>query len=129
MDYLYAYAISPVDFGWNFFVPVKDMIFQHCDTIKERTDHSLTRLNVYSLDYSDINDFIGKFNASLQAARKIGWEGDIVQGPVVVPVIHTIDCEYGFMWKQSSKGKTFVVLPRPDPKLESDSYGHIIVEL
>ena len=66
---------------------------------------------------------------AMEAARKIGWEGDIRSGPFVsgLPTGETADDGHVMIaWKQDNNGDTFVAAPYRLPWLERGEYGNWI---
>ena len=58
-----------------------------------------------------------------KAARLIGWEGDIRDGPYVFGLpggTHGTNMKVGFVWKQENNGQTFVASPFRLPWLEGN---------
>jgi hypothetical protein len=104
-----VYDIVPIDFGWEFLRTVPET----AALIGE--SEATARLAGYS-GYIDLAGFLRDVKRAEDLAEKRGWEGDFVHGgPRVfwLPVENEII--YGFVWKQSNNGTTFVVSPKPIP--------------
>ena len=103
---LYCYAIHPIDF-WP----------------GALTGEQLMRITADGCDgnWEWFAQFSAKVHATKSAAEaafeKIGWEGDIREGPYyfILPDVHTT-C-LGYVVKQDNNGATFVASPHPLPHL------------
>jgi len=120
MKTYHVYMLPPVDMGWGMFKTVRQVIDVACDDIKEQAAHNFDNMLEYGHPIGrlevDISDFLESYYQSLRAAKKTGWwEGDMRHEPVVVPLVRELEGEYGFMWKQSNNGTTFVVTPEEMP--------------
>jgi hypothetical protein len=65
-------------------------------------------------------------DAAFALAKKVGWEGDIREGPFIAGLpTHDVGRDGRFMiaWKQDNNGDTFVVSPYRLPWLEKGDYG------
>lgn len=65
-------------------------------------------------------------NQAYELAKKVGWEGDIREGPYIagLPTHETADDGHIMIaWKQDNNGDTFVVSPYKLPWLEHGDYG------
>ncbi len=63
---------------------------------------------------------------ALQIARKVGWEGDIREGPFIAGLPTDKGGEDGkvmIAWKQDNNGDTFIVSPIRLKWLETGDYG------
>jgi len=129
MKTLYAYQIDPVDTGWEYFITVKDLINKLYEEFKRDADNRFNHHAWFSDGFiSQIDEIIKNYNLSLTAAKKVGWEGDMRGEPVIVPIVNEVDCYYGFMWKQDSKGVTYVVLPQPAERFSKSAYNYEVVK-
>lgn len=128
---LYVYPMNPVDFGWENFRTVEETLARLCDDIKKvMTERENYYSHVFSGPIEELDAFVSLYNMSLIAARKAGWEGDMREDAVVVPIIEDPECSYGFMWKQDNNGTTFVILPREDMRLnKACAYDHRVIDL
>ena len=130
----YVYSINPIDFGWGFFVKIKDYIEKKfkCDAeiVNELLHKNLIEFSaaLECADNINFNEFMNSFNFAMYAARKAGWDGDFSEEPVLIPVVDDTECNYGFMFKQSSNGSTFVILPHRCSRMEKISYASKLVD-
>jgi hypothetical protein len=91
---LYAWCINPVDFGWR--------LLRTVDAVgAEMASH----------DTTDALEFWTRWEQAKAAARRVGWEGDYAEDPVVLPVPEENQFDYGFVIKHSNNGDTFVLSP------------------
>ncbi|MET4789568.1 hypothetical protein ABIF64_001746 [Bradyrhizobium japonicum] len=78
----------------------------------------------------DSSNAVNEYNAlkvqAMELAKKVGWEGDVRQGPFIagLPTHETADDGHFLIaWKQDNNGDTFVVSPYRLPWLEDGDYG------
>jgi hypothetical protein len=130
MSVFHVYEMSPVDNGWFLFKTVEEVLSALCEGLKHQAENCITTdTDIFCYEYPDPETFIKQYNQSRTAARKAGWEGDMREGPVVVPVVQDADCCFGFMWKQDSNGTTYVVIPVKNDRLLKVSYSYQAVRL
>lgn len=105
---MHVYSRYPIDFwsGWM----REDEYLQSL----VREHHSSGGLATAIRGYEDFRD------EGFQMARKIGWEGDIRQGPFIAG-LPTYDGDGLIMiaWKQDNNGETFILSPIQLPWLET----------
>jgi hypothetical protein len=72
------------------------------------------------IDIQKICEILNSLEKAMYAARKEYWEGDIKQGPFILPIPDSYHSEMvlGFIWKQGENGSTFICSPIPLPWLE-----------
>ncbi len=104
---MYVYAIPPIDFGWEY----------------------LQLASEFFLGYSGTQyDFTARMTLAMSGAHELGWEGDH-GGFFVFMMPDDGYFDYGFAFKQSNNGTTFVASPRPlSQYIDSDSIrmtGHV----
>lgn len=109
-----AYSIIPIDWSWEYLPTVEDVAQMFA-----KNDATLA-LNDVNYDPIMLPDFFQRFETAKQLASGQGWEGDYQGGakPRVFFLPSENDFEYGFAWKQSNNGTTFVVSPYPLPWLD-----------
>jgi hypothetical protein len=85
--------------------------------------------NVISDDPHDADrihraEFETFFERAKVVAQRIGWEGDMRQGPYVSGLADPTAAQHLFMigWKQGSSGTTFIASPVPLVHLEKIGY-------
>lgn len=67
------------------------------------------------------NEYLTLKWKALGAARNVGWEGDIREGPLISAIPSADgDVRYIIAWKQDNNGTTFVATPYPLPWLVDD---------
>jgi hypothetical protein len=54
---------------------------------------------------------------AMELAQKVGWDGDIREGPFIflLPDVEHGEMKFGFIWKQDNDGITFIASPFPLP--------------
>lgn len=69
--------------------------------------------------YESSNDEAARlFELSKRIARdKLGWPGDIREGPYLFSLPDVPSCQVGLAWKEDNGGTTYVFSPRPLPWL------------
>lgn len=104
-----AYAISPIDFGWELLPTIEEVASQ----LAKRAAENLVQ--GYDSQSIEISKFLNDFKQARLIAEKKGWEGDYRFGyePRVFWLPDEYAFSYGFVWKQDNKGYTFVISPRP----------------
>lgn len=91
---LFVYAVWPIDTweGWT-----------HFDAMSHELYDKLTN----------------RFAVAGPIAMKMGWQGDVMAGPFLVPVpIGEPECEHIIAWKQRRGGATFIVSPSRIDQME-----------
>jgi hypothetical protein len=113
MKNLFFYRISPID-NWIGWVPIEDLLLQ-----EPLPGGTLMDGRYWPHDPNDVMQRLNK--AKIIARRRLGWEGDIREGPYVCPLpMNDYGFEYLIAWKQDNNGTTFVVSPCALPWLEED---------
>lgn len=111
----FAYAFSPIDFGW-------ERLDSVADTARAiGGDEAFAKAkggDMLMEEGPTIDEFLRNWESAKQAAYDEGWEGDCRQGPVVFWVPMSTTFEYGFAFKQDNNGVTFVISPVPMPWLD-----------
>lgn len=101
-DVMYLYSIPPIDFGWECLIPFEEFL-GHCPR-----------------DFRPLVDGLSK---ALKAAEAHGWKGDFNEANVRLFFLpDDNEFTYGFAWKQSQAGTTFIASPRPLPWLAAMAY-------
>ncbi|MBW8003747.1 MAG: hypothetical protein FVQ80_17375 [Planctomycetes bacterium] len=103
----HVYVVTPIDMGW-----------EHLPSIEE-TSASIAREQAASSIDTDVphdlevKGFLASLAEAKVAAKGVGWNGDFAYEPRVCwfPNPGGFDFLYGFVWKQSDNGTTFVVAP------------------
>lgn len=101
----YTYAITPIDFGWEFLPTVNAMRL-----------HLAARHND-NFETPELEGFEKAWKEAQIAAKGAGWEGDFRHDPVVFFVPEENDFGWGFVIKQDNNGDTFVMSPHLLPHL------------
>ena len=104
-----AYAILPIDFGWEFLPTVERVAGQLASSVAELAVTGITQGS------QEVDNFLADFNRARQLAKAAGWEGDYRAGstPRVFWLPDEGSFQYAFVWKHDNNGDTFVVSPRP----------------
>ena len=104
-----AYEICPIDEKWEFLQTLEQtriaLASKKPDAFAPEDDDRLLR---FETDWK---------NAKAKA-RKLNWEGDVRGCVRVFWLPDEFELTYGFVWKQSNNGTTFVVSPKPLPHLQ-----------
>ena len=102
-----AYAIIPIDFGWEHLPSLSEVAAQ--------MGKSQAAMAAYGLpeDANPIKQLLHDFSVARDLAMEAGWEGDM-RGANEASVFFLpaeTDFKYAFVWKQDNNGTTFVVSP------------------
>jgi len=109
-----AYAIIPIDWAWEFLPTVQEIATRFA-----ASDAELIVADATEFETMYHSDFGKHFALAKRLAREEGWEGDFGgNSPRVIFLPDENTFVYGFVWKQSNNGTTFVVSPQPLPWLE-----------
>jgi hypothetical protein len=111
--HLHAYAIMPLDFGWNRLRTVKEYLKLLIDQ-DDDGDDSPAGLR------KRVTGFLDLLEAALERGKEIGWEGDFRAGhePHVIELPGDVSTALAFVWKQENNGSTFVISEEPLAYLE-----------
>lgn len=111
---MYAYHISPMDFGWYRMPTIKQTV----QTILANCSDDLMG---FEEDARSIIRLLELYELALDRAKMVGWEGDFRSEtqPRVVLLPAENEPITIFVWKQDNNGSTFVVSPIPLPHLQS----------
>lgn len=111
----HTYHIPPIDYAWGRLKTVDE-------TAKELGGKSawLQLHGAYgeSAPDEDIAVFLASWTDAQAEARRVGWEGDHREKPVVFWLPNDTHFDCGFVIKQDNNGSTFVVSPHPLPHLQ-----------
>jgi hypothetical protein len=103
---MFVYSLPPIDDwqGWMKAKGAQTNPFTGTDDLPEATVKYETFLK-----------------SALEAARKVGWEGDFREGPFVsvLPDPDNMGTTVYVGWKQDNNGTTFIVSPFPLPYLDA----------
>lgn len=107
---MYVYCGNPIDFwtGWM------------------TEAEYLATLETVDFDGNPTNEGLAAYYTRLGAAqvlaKRVGWEGDMRQGPFVsgLPTPDSPNSEFLIGWKQDNNGTTFVASPYELPWLSKD---------
>lgn len=103
---MYVYETNPID-AWDAFVPLEE-ILGRAPSVTTYGRGDLVRQLMFAC----------KAVATLAA-----WEGDVREGPYVIPIPGgewgAFEPELAFAWKQGNNGTTFIVSPVELPWLNS----------
>lgn len=111
----HAYHLGPIDWGWPNLKTVTE-------TLRTLPDERFVEDSPYEDSYAEkIRAFLEDWDAARLAAAGVGWEGDFSVEPRVFWLPVEFDFWYGFVFKQSNNGSTFVVSPERLIYLERDS--------
>ena len=110
-----AYAIVPIDFGWEHLQPVSEIVG------KLAVDHSDVAVPSFLGALPHLREFLDDFEHAMRLARDAGWEGDIrgSMEPRVLWLPGETKFDYAFTWMQDNNGTTFVVSPVALPWLDT----------
>ena len=104
----YVIYSTYIDFGWEF--------------LTTPDEFKLKIQNNYKSPYLEelIDSFERDLYHAIYLATNKGWEGDFCQKPRLffIPMLDNDTIQYGFMFKQSHGGRTYVVSRVPLPHLE-----------
>lgn len=100
---LYAYQILPMDSGWEQLPTVDDYV-----AALLKGEPETQQYEPHSFGAS-IRKFYGFVDRALNAAKKVGWEGDFRIGPRVCVLPAPYQSAVALAWKQDNDGATFVV--------------------
>lgn len=105
----FAYAMLPMDFGWERFVGIDAYRNGQAGDAK-----------LGEPDFAVIEGFERFVEAAYQAAREVRWEGDFRTPPHVgfLPNAEGGEPIPFLVWKQDNNGTTFVVSPVELPYLK-----------
>lgn len=107
---MYVYHIAPIDHAWEHLKSV-------AETAREMAadEAELATMGQRKQESPELAEFLADWEQAKGLAYSENWEGDFRQGPVVfwVPVDGTF--KYGFAFKQSNNGSSFVISPVPMP--------------
>ncbi|MBC2653774.1 hypothetical protein H7F50_04260 [Novosphingobium flavum] len=109
----FVYAITPIDWTWEFLPTVEDVAVQFA-----RHDATLA-VHGYQFEGPMLPELLKRLERAKTIARQHGWEGDYRSDatPRVFFVPGEGQFEYGFAWKQENNGTTFVASPVAMPHL------------
>ena len=114
---MFVYARAPINFwhGW---------------LTEDAYRRQLVELDTQQGELGGESDAIAKYearrDAALALARRVGWEGDIREGPFIAGLPTDNSGKDGLTmiaWKQDNNGATFVVSPFRLPWLETGDEG------
>lgn len=108
-----AYHIAPIDFGWESLKTVAGTV-RKLSALK--VEFAINDINE-AAKVQDADRFLADWEAAKQMAREKGWDGDFRQDPVVFWIPFNDGFRYGFVFKQNTKGTTFVITPVAMPWL------------
>jgi len=106
-----VYSASPIDWEWE----LSHTVDQIKAILKQREkDDPMYQYGGLKVDQLD-----DMLETAKEQARGVGWEGDMVLGPVVftLPDPDSNNFAIGFAWKQSNNGTTFILSPHELPWL------------
>lgn len=115
---MYAYDVGIIDF-WNGWTTES----QYFDWLEEQESDGFSA--------GTRSEYEALRSEAFELARKIGWEGDVVQGPFVGGIPTGISGQDGrimIAWKQHNNGITFVVSPIHLPWLEQGKQSSVRVD-
>jgi hypothetical protein len=114
-DDLFAYAISPMDFGWNLLPTISEHINSMLSTTFSELENDLEIIN-------DVEKLIQFIKKAFILAQKLNWEGDFQdsKGPRIITLPDELSPCFAIAWKQHNNGETFVVSQRSLPWLENN---------
>ena len=106
-----AYDIPPIDYNWEYLKTIDEMLSTIAKAQDEQDDTD-------DLNTKGIQTFLNKWQSAKETAEECGWEGDFNGSPRVF-CLPLEGFDYGFVFKQSNNGTTFVISPQPLPWLDS----------
>ena len=114
----YTYCLPPIDYGWSHLRTVAETvaaIFAGDDA--DSDGEEVAQGDVVSS--KAVRAFLDWWELAKARLKSEGyWEGDFRGAPCVFWLPAEGDFEYGFVFKQSNNGTTFVVSPQPLPGLD-----------
>lgn len=119
MKKLHAYGISPIDFNWEMVRTAADIVLD----VAQAAVEALTKGPSFYESELEISDVLEQFDYAKALARECGWEGDFTEKPRLFWLPAEGGFEFGFVWKQSNSGQTFVISPYPLPWLDDISFN------
>lgn len=109
---MFVYELSPIDF-WDGWTRYSEML--------ERSR------SIPGNGISD-NELEKLFRRAKNAARRVGWDGDMREGPYVSGLPSNESCPFlMFAWKQDNNGTSFVTSPFELPWLTDNCSSLFIV--
>jgi hypothetical protein len=105
---MYAYSLAPIDVwaGW----------------VKQETFKSEIGIVFQGEDVSGaLADYESRLEEAKGLAEKLGWEGDIKEGPYIAALPSEKGGSYLIAWKQDNKDATFLFSPFELPWLKAKS--------
>lgn len=110
---LKAYHITPIDFGWLMLPTVPEFAARIAEL--EAQEHvGPSNDSVEPL----FARFLEDFRKAQALASDIDWEGDFATKARVFLLPCEVEIKWGFAWKQSNNGSTFVISPEELPHLD-----------
>lgn len=122
---LYCYGVEPVD-RWIGVFSAKRL-----NDLVVSFGEGREREKICPTEWVDLGQELARLKLEAEEAfRRIGWEGDIREGPFYFAVPHpaTNSMQLGYVLKQDNNGMTFVASPVPMSWLDDDAFIEISYE-
>lgn len=107
-----TYHIPPIDYGWEQLKSVRETLVAIVQAQRAAYDDD-------DVDIDRAQTFLKDWRLAQIRAKASGWEGDFNWGPCVFWLPAEVSFNYGFVFKQTNNGCTFIVSPEPLPWLDS----------
>lgn len=108
----YVYVMPPIDFGWEFCQSLPWLLKRETNDLSISMDWTGKGCSSDYLDsWNDIAVLIKKANSLIILAGKYGFDGNLVENPVLIPIPGECTFDFAFAFKQENNGTTFIVSP------------------
>jgi hypothetical protein len=114
-DPLFCYAIGPVDHWFGAVNFIQALMSWSTSVRDDLSAHEA--MSYYA------NTLLHLEKRAFKAFKRLGWEGDISEGPyyfALPPTSETCEMLLGIIIKQRNNGACFVASPQPLPHLKDD---------
>lgn len=119
---LRCYRISPIDFNWVLAPKISSLAEKlkgAVETLDLEVGCDELFKNLEAID--DVRSIMAVYDgyiSALEHAKRAGWEGDHAEPPRYFVIPAETDFYFGFIFKQSNSGVTFVISPISLPHLD-----------
>lgn len=110
---MWTYEIPPVDACWELLPSVADIAAKLARADAEELSGK------GNCGFPSCEEFLDHWVKAKILAESAGWEGDFSKGPVVLWFPNGWRFDYGFAFKHSNNGDTYVVSPVELPYLKT----------
>ena len=118
MSKYYAYCTLPIDNGFNNLILLEDYVIRLANSAKSVPGEITDDFKAEN-QYSSVSSVLSLWEFGKSLAKKVGWEGDIREGPYVffIPDPGSFEMRQCFVFKQDNNGETFIISPFEMPWL------------